>query len=319
MAVLVGIDEAGFGPLLGPLVVSSSAFSIPGSLLPSDLWQVLKRSVSNRRKRLIGRLLIADSKKAYTKSLGIKHLERTTLTSLKCLGQTPATLPELFTLLCPECFARLSDYPWYKETEKYCLTVDKADVAIASQVFTDDMAANDIGLLELKSYCLDVAYYNKVVSNVRNKARVLFTAACQLIKNAYDNFGENELHIIIDRQGGRTHYQKILQQMFGEMELKIVKETPANSSYELEAKGKKMHLHFTVGADSRFMPVSLASMVSKYLRELLVQNINNYFSSFHPQLKPTAGYWKDGLRFIEDLKTHVPHVQYERDMLIRSR
>ena len=80
-----------------------------------------------------------------------------------------------------------------------------------------------------------------------------------------------------------------------------------------------MRLHFVVGADERFLPVSLASMVSKYLRELLVDNINRYFSGFDAELKPTAGYWKDGLRFIEDLKKKIPHVQYESEQLIRCR
>ena len=79
MVVLVGIDEAGFGPLLGPLVVSSSSFSLPNNLLKTDLWQVLRNSVGNRRKRLAGRMLITDSKKAYSRAAGIKHLERTVL------------------------------------------------------------------------------------------------------------------------------------------------------------------------------------------------------------------------------------------------
>ncbi len=78
-------------------------------------------------------------------------------------------------------------------------------------------------------------------------------------------------------------------------------------------------MHFIVGADERFLPVSLASMVSKYLRELLVANINRYFAGFHADLKPTAGYWKDGLRFIEDLKTNIPHVEYDHEQLIRCR
>ncbi len=60
-------------------------------------------------------------------------------------------------------------------------------------------------------------------------------------------------------------------------------------------------------------------MVSKYLRELMIENINSYFIDFHDSLKPTAGYWKDGLRFIQDLKTNIPHIKYENDMLIRSR
>jgi len=80
-----------------------------------------------------------------------------------------------------------------------------------------------------------------------------------------------------------------------------------------------MRLHFVVGADERFFPVSLASMVSKYLRELLVGNINRYFTGYHTALKPTAGYWKDGLRFIEDLRKNVPPVQFDSNQLIRCR
>lgn len=80
-----------------------------------------------------------------------------------------------------------------------------------------------------------------------------------------------------------------------------------------------MRLHFLVGADERLLPVSLASMVSKYLRELLVGNINRYFVGFHTDLRPTAGYWKDGLRFIEDLKRNVPHIPFDSNQLIRCR
>jgi len=108
MAVLVGIDEAGYGPIMGPLVVSSSAFSLPKDLLKFDLWHILRRSLSDKRSRLAGRLLITDSKKAYSRSIGIKHLERTTITLLKCLGTEPATLTELMEFLCPDCLERLS-------------------------------------------------------------------------------------------------------------------------------------------------------------------------------------------------------------------
>jgi len=319
MTVLVGIDEAGFGPILGPLVVSSSALSLPHDLLKSDLWQVLRRSLSNRRKRLAGRLLVADSKKAYSKSTGIKHLERTVLTALKCLGQEPTTLTELAERICPSCLGRLSAYPWYQDAASHRLLSDGADKAIASAVLTDDLASNAMELLSVESLCLDVAYYNKMVAAVKNKANVLFTATCRLIQTAYDNFAGDDLHIMVDRQGGRMHYRRNLKRMFGDMELKILRETPATSSYELKAGGKGMRLHFVVGADDRFLPVSLASMTSKYLRELLICNINRYFNGFGADLKPTAGYWKDGLRFIEDIKTNLPGVRFYSEQLIRSR
>ena len=108
MAVLVGIDEAGFGPILGPLVVSSSTFLLPKSLVEKDLWQELKSSVAERRRGMGGRILISDSKKAYSKSIGIKHLERTVLTFLKYLGKQPAELTELMEILCPESLDRRS-------------------------------------------------------------------------------------------------------------------------------------------------------------------------------------------------------------------
>jgi len=319
MAILVGIDEAGFGPILGPLVVSSSTFSLPHDLLKADLWQVLRKSLSNTRKRLAGRLLVADSKKAYSKSIGIKHLERTVLSTLKCLGKEPATLTELAELLCPDCLERWSDYPWYEDVASHRLSADGADREIASAVLTDDLNSNGMELLAMESCCLDVAYYNKMVAAVKNKANVLFTATSRLIKTAYDDFGGDDLHIMVDRQGGRVHYRRNLQRMFGDMELKILRESPTTSSYELRANGKAMRLHFVVGADGRFLPVSLASMTSKYLRELLIGNINRYFNGFGADLKPTAGYWKDGQRFIQDIKTSLPHVHFNNEQLIRCR
>ena len=319
MAVFVGIDEAGYGPLLGPLVVSSSAFSLPHSLLADDLWQRLKKSVSQKRKHLSGRLLIADSKKAHSKSSKTNHLERTVLACLMSLGQAPDTLEQLLTRLCPDCLERLGAYPWYQNIANIELAVNKADIAIASSVFADEMAENGIELLGLQSRCLDVAHYNRMVGNVKNKANVLFTATSQLIKNAWDNFKDDELQIVIDRQGGRTRYRKILGTMFPQTELTILKETTANSSYELRMGGRVMRLHFAVGGDGRFLPVSLASMASKYLRELLVGNINSYFTGLCTDLKPTAGYWKDGLRFVKDLKDNLGDTRFDHNQLVRCR
>jgi len=319
MAVLVGIDEAGFGPILGPLVVSSCSFSLPQHLLKADLWQILKKTVSNKRKRLAGRLLIADSKKAYTRSLGIKHLERTVLAALLCLGEKPTTLNEFLALLCQDALDRISQYPWYKDAGVLPIPADDKDKAIAAAALANDLADNNITLAGLKSCCLDVGFYNKMMDSVRNKASVLFTATSRLIKDAYDTHVQDELEIVIDRQGGRMRYREHLLRSFPNMNLTIMRETPNASDYELRADGRRMCLHFVVDADENCLSVSLASMVSKYLRELLVRNINQYFIAYNANLKPTAGYWKDGLRFIGDLKASLPSVQIDSNLLIRCR
>ncbi|MHC4757183.1 MAG: ribonuclease H family protein [Planctomycetota bacterium] len=319
MVTCVGIDEAGFGPILGPLVVSSCAFSVSDHLISADLWQLLRKSVAKKKKALAGRLIVTDSKKAYNRRTGIKNLKRTVLAFLGCLEKNPQTLNQLLTILCPDFLGRSDTYPWYKNCDSFEISVDETDVAIASGALKDDMKNSGIEFLDLNSCCLDVSHYNKMVKAVNNKSSVLFTAASRLMKNAFETSPNQQLHILIDRQGGRVHYRNILQRMFPDMELKILHEKTTRSSYELKSNTRKMNLHFIVGADMKFLPVSLASMVSKFVRELLVENINSYFACRCSDLKPTAGYWKDGLRFIKDLRKNNPSLEINMGQLVRCR
>jgi len=330
MAVLVGIDEAGYGPILGPLVVSSAVFNVPDRFIREDMWEILSAAVSQNKKHLAGRLLITDSKKAYTRSSGISHLRRSVLTSILAAGNFADkdevnNAAELLNCLSPDCNVRLANYPWYKDLADQPLGADRDDIILASKVFKKSMEDNGIKLLSLSSQCLDVAHYNHLVDAVKNKASVLFTSICTLIQNAFKlaqkaSTGPTAVQVIIDRQGGRTYYQSVLSRMFESFDLKILKEQESVSSYELTGPtGQVMKLHFIMKADQRFLPVSLASMTSKYLREVLVHSINRYFKSHLPGIRPTAGYWKDGLRFINDLKTSLPSFEYDDNILVRSR
>jgi len=319
MAIMVGIDEAGFGPILGPLVVSSSVFRVPDNLIWKNLWDVLRTSASDKRTALRGRLLIVDSKKAFTRTIGIKHLRRTVLAILKHLGCEPGKAGELISALCPDCLEHIAQYPWYKQLDDYPLGAENADITISASMLKVDLARNHIELLGLKSRCLEVAHYNRMVAAVKNKAKVLFTAVAELISDAVACYKNENIEIIADRQGGRSHYRKELQLLFDGADLKILREDQDVSSYELMLDGRKVRIYFMVGADNKYLQVSLASMACKYLREVLVDNINNYFLSFNPAIKPTAGYWQDGLRFIKDIKTHIPNITYDSNQLIRCR
>jgi ribonuclease HII len=319
MAVLVGIDEAGFGPILGPLVVSSSAFRVADNLVWADLWAILRRSVSEKRSGLTGRLLIADSKKVFSRTVGIGHLRRTVLAALRHFGNEPASAADLAKALCPDCLEHLREYPWYKNIDEYELGANPADIAVAAAMLKNDLAGQHIEFLGLKSRCLEVAFYNRMINAVKNKAKVLFSAVSQLMQAAMEEFKDEDLEIVVDRQGGRSHYRRELQLMFGQMELGIIKEDNLRSSYKLANGKRSVRAHFIVEADDKYLPVALASMASKYIREVLVDNINRYFIGLNSQLRPTAGYWKDGLRFIKDIKTHIPAVSFDSNQLVRLR
>jgi len=326
VAILVGIDEAGYGPLLGPLVVSAAAFSVPDRLLKADHWRLLSRAVARRKKNLAGRLLITDSKKAYSRLTGIAHLRRTVLASLLTLDRCdrlPGHAGDLLAALgCPST-GRLPQYEWYKTLFDKSLGDNSDAVKIASAVFGNTLADQDMKLLDMGCRCLDVGYYNRMVSAVRNKASVLFTAVSSLINDAfqktYNCRSDEIIQIVVDRQGGRIDYTRPLRRMFAELELKVLRQDNSLCSYELTGKGRTMRLHFVVKADEKYLPVALASMTSKYVRELLIEAINEYFIGHCAGLKPTAGYWKDGQRFIEDLRQNLPHIRYDPAKLIRQR
>ena len=319
MAVLVGIDEAGYGPLLGPLVVSCAAFKLPSEDLQADLWQLLNRSVTRTAKRAAGRLLITDSKKAHTKSAGLKHLQRTTLAACCAVGQSASSILSLLTMLDPACLPRLSAYPWYGDLDRQTLADDEAAIGIAASALTHDLKRQKMAFLGVNSRCLDVAHYNERVEAVRNKSNVLFTETCCLLQQALAYETQEDLQVVVDRQGGRIHYRESLLRMFPGADLAILRETEQMSSYDMTVQGRRIRLHFVVKADTRCLPVSLASMVSKYVRELLMMRLNDYFLGFCPTLKPTAGYWQDGQRFVKDLKQQIPEKMPDKERLIRCR
>ena len=196
---------------------------------------------------------------------------------------------------------------------------EKADTRIAGKVFAENAAEAGVNFVGLTCHCLDVAYYNTMVQHVRNKAQVLFVTTTQLMQALLDWFPDQDVHILIDRQGGRVHYREHLLRSFPEMELRIILESEQRSAYELRSRSRVVQLSFEVGADERHFAVSLASMVSKYVRELLMERVNRYFAKMSPDLKPTAGYWKDGLRFLEDVQTQLPDFAIDRHRLVRSR
>jgi hypothetical protein len=322
MAVLVGIDEAGYGPLMGPLVVSSVAFDVPESLLRENLWDLLQRAVASQKKGLSGRLLIADSKKAYNRKTGPGHLRRTVHAALAALADSPCEITgdeQLLRRLCPDCVERVLDgYPWYEAIRTQPAHNNPGDIPIAAGVFKRAMADHGIALRAIRSRCLDVGFYNSRVEAVKNKSRVLFTELCTLVLHLLEQTEPDQaLQIVVDRQGGRINYLPELARMFPGFALSILRQDETMSSYELTDGRRSLRIHFCLKADGKYLPVSLASMTSKYLREVLMESLNAFFAQLCPDLTPTAGYWQDGQRFIRDLQTRLPDYRYDRQKLIR--
>jgi len=80
-----------------------------------------------------------------------------------------------------------------------------------------------------------------------------------------------------------------------------------------------MRVCFEVGADGRYLPVALASMLSKYTRELFMEMLNEYWVGRVPGLRRTAGYVSDGRRFLSEIEPVRAAEGIPHDLLRRCR
>jgi hypothetical protein len=67
------------------------------------------------------------------------------------------------------------------------------------------------------------------------------------------------------------------------------------------------------------LPVALSSMVSKYLREVLMHQFNEFWATHVPGLKPTQGYPVDARRFRDEIAEAARVLQLSEVQFWRNR
>ncbi len=324
MAILAGIDEAGFGPVLGPLVVSTAVLRLPDEIVDANLWSLLAGAVTRKSLRRSPAMPLADSKAMHVRSDGVVHLERGVLGMLTQMGPMPTSLGELLRRVAPRTRDDAQAYPWYAgQNPALPHQADARDLTLRANGAAEAMRKRGIVLESLRAEPVLAGDYNRLVQATRNKASALFGVTSRLIAYVFNTYAEKNrgsvVRIVADRQGGRIHYRHQIQRMFEGATIRVLEETDAHSGYHVDQAGRVAEIHFMTQAEKACLPVALASMLCKYLRELLMDLLNAYWGRRVEGLKPTAGYYVDGRRFLKDIAAAMESERTDASLLIRSR
>jgi ribonuclease HII len=270
-----GIDEAGYGPILGPLSIARASAEVH----EADALAPQLATVG------------VDDSKALHNPGNLGKLERVALGAIAWLtGAVPKSAAEVFSLM-GESPAEREALPWATGADSLLLPVSAKDVPPWSIP-----SATPLGL---HGALIHPEALNRNAAAQRNRAVVEWDAIGSLIA---DFAGGGPSSIAVDRLGGRRYYSDPLASVFPLQPITVIDEsTTAVSRYAIDTTAGGAEVAFLVGGERADPLIAVASCVAKYARELHLALFNRWWGRRQPGLRPTAGYGTDAHRWMRDI------------------
>ena len=323
MTYIIGVDEAGYGPNLGPLVIAATAWEIA-----DDSWTDLFTRVSPEIARPADRsadtwLVVGDSKQLYTPQKGLGPLESAVQSLLAESSQCASDDLELFTMLCREPGSFECNLPWYQTSARSLPHPTPSNVAESpphSSPLNQCLLNAGIRFHGASTQILEPDHFNSRCRESGNKATVLSEESIALLHRMIQQLPGRPKSIWCqcDRHGGRTRYGALLQAQFNETFVEVHGETSEQSTYRWGPENCRVEVRFSPGGE-RHWEVAWASMLAKYVRELAMERFNQFWKSHIDDLKPTRGYPVDAKRFRQDIEPIRERLKIPIDHLWRER
>ncbi|MFO0908696.1 MAG: hypothetical protein U0794_10105 [Isosphaeraceae bacterium] len=296
----VGIDEAGYGPNLGPLVMSAVVAVGPDER-PPDPWADLGPAVA-RAGGDPSALWIDDSKALYRPGQGRDRLEAACLALVAATHPSrrpPGTLTQLLDRIGAGTIETVGLTPWLSARDPVLPSDPLAGKRLEPALTANPFDRATWRLVAVRSVVNGPTEFNALLaSHGENKARVHFQAFARLLRSAWE-LAPNKATTRVrgDKHGGRHFYYEPLIDAFADAWIDRGVEGPEQSCYVVRQAGRRLELRLTPRADADDGLVALASVVSKALREYWMDAFNAFWIERLPGLRPTAGYPVDAARF----------------------
>jgi hypothetical protein len=232
----------------------------------------------------------------------------------------PDSLAGLVKVLSQGAEKKAAEYPWYGSCGlEVPYHAGRTDIELNSNALRVAMREAGVRIAHMRSEIVFAGEFNRLVAASRNKSVTSLDVTCRHLARMLAAWPGKDLKIVVDRQGGRIRYRETLQRVFPRAELKIGEETEKRSAYVLKNRSRRVEIVFAVKGESASLATAMASMMSKYLRELFMAVFNDFWAGQVGEIAPTAGYYVDGRRFFRQIGPAMEKLGISRERIYRSR
>lgn len=272
---VIGTDENGMGPRLGPLVATGATLRV-ARYRPAHLHGVgLALGIDDSKATAaFGKVAVAEGLvlALYEREVGAPCPDADALLERLCLD-TPRELQRR----CPE------------GTRLHCwqplpVPCFGGEIAQGRDVLAG-LERRGVHVERVRTTLACVASLNDSLRRGRSRMDVDLAQFERLVLDARRAVGE-PLRAVCGMVGGIRKYPERFQHFRAE-DVRVVQERRLRASYDVEGMGR---VSFEVDADAHHLPVALASMVGKYVRELAVERQNRFFQGHDAALPSASGY-----------------------------
>lgn len=315
----VGIDEAGYGPNLGPLVMTAVVAEGPDDH-PPDLWRDLAGKV-DRAQGDAECLWIDDSKRIYRAGNGLDRLEAGSLAALVSSGRAlPVNLTELLAGLQAGSLVEAELNRWLEPGVDPAVPREPTRPMLERTLERRPFDGAPWRIIAMRAVVVGPSQFNAALECMGSKAKAHFAAFARLLTGLWEQAADGVVtRVRADKHGGRHFYLEPLYRAIPDSWIDRGDEGAELSRYTIRLDQRRLELTLCPRADGDDGLVALASMVSKMVREHWMEAFNAYWTARIDGLRPCAGYPGDSARFREAVEPECRAMGLEPDLWWRAR